>query len=77
MIVGVGVGEYRLRLRLLQHFFQIGIEETRRQVVFLFELCDQLPIGLGDSNDLQVGPLLELVEESEGVAMHESGKRDT
>jgi len=40
-------------------------------------MCQELPIGLGDSHDLDVGPLLELVEESGGVAMLESGKRDT
>src|SRR5260370_5965433 len=45
------------------------------QAESLFELCHQLPIGLRDSNDLQVRPLLKLVEESERVPMRQPRKR--
>src|SRR5882762_1187719 len=76
MIVSVGVCEYGLRMRRLQHFLQVRIKETRRQTVSLCKLCRELAIGFGDSHDLQVRPLLKLVEESEGMAMHESCKHD-
>ncbi len=75
MIVSIGVREYRLRLGLLQHFFKAGIEKTRRKAKPLFELSNQLPIGLSDSHNLQVFPLLKLVEESEGMSMREPRNR--
>src|SRR5260370_39429141 len=77
MIVGVGVREYGLRMRRLQHFLQVGIEETWRQAVPLRELCCELVIGFGNSDDLQVRPLLKLVEESERVSVHQSRQYDT
>src|SRR5467141_5294110 len=59
MIVGVGVREYRLRMRHLQHFLQVGIEETWRQAEPLRELCCELAIGFGNSDDLQVVGIAE------------------
>src|SRR5437660_8667038 len=77
MIVGIGIRENRLRMRFLQHLFQIGIEDTRLQVVFSCKLSSELLIGFGDSHDLQVRAVLKLIEESERMAMHESCKRHT
>jgi hypothetical protein len=63
-------------MRFLQHLFQIGIEDARLQAVPLRELFPELMIGFGDSHDLQVPPALKLIEESEGMAMYEPGKRN-
>ncbi len=62
-------------MRRLQHFLQVGIEETWRQAILLRELCHELAIGFGNSDDLQVRPVLKLVEESEGMSMHQARKR--
>src|ERR1700687_245938 len=63
-------------MRRLQHFLQVGIEETWRQAVALGKLCRELAIGFGDSHHLQILAVLKLVEESGGMPMHESCKRD-
>jgi hypothetical protein len=39
-------------------------------------LCCELAIGFGNSDDLQVRPLLKLVEKSERVSMHQSCQCD-
>ena len=52
MIIGIGVREHRLRMRVLQHLFQVGIENLRSQAVSFCKLGRELVIGFGDPHDL-------------------------
>ena len=76
MIVGIGIREYRLRMRRLQHFLQIGMEQTRCQAIALREMCRELMIAFRDSHHLQVRALLKLIEESERVSVRQSRQCD-
>ncbi len=57
VIVSVGVRQNRLRVRLLQHVFQVGKHQTSVEVELRGVARRELLVWLGDSNDLDVGPM--------------------
>src|SRR5438105_5133503 len=76
MIVGVCVSEHSLRMRLGKHSFQIGEELRGIEAIFLGGLREKLLVGLGDPNNLNLGAVAELLEESMHMAVNQPNDAD-
>src|SRR5579859_545443 len=76
MIVRVCVGEHSLRVLLGEHTFEFGEELSALEAIFLGSLREKLLIGLGDANDLDLGAVAGLFEESMHVAMNQADDAD-
>ena len=76
MIVGIGVGQNGLRMSLLQHFFQVGEQQTPVEVVLRRIARSDLLVSFGDAYHLDLRPMQRSLKKSVNVSVNQSGDSD-
>lgn len=77
VIVGGGIAEDGLRMSGAESFVEIGVVERWVEMEFCGVVIEERAVGFGDGDDLDVGAIEGVREETVGVAVDEASDGDT
>jgi len=77
VFVGVGVDQYRLRVGFRDQVLEVGEQRGLSEPVSCRCLGEQLAVRLGDADNLDLGAVPRLIEESVHMSMHQAHNADS
>ena len=77
MVVGICVNEYSLRMRAVEHFFQVRKEQIPVDAELFRISSEQRLVRFGDANDFDRGIVKRTLEKSLDMAVNQADDADT